>query len=281
MEPRMTRCLVGLMTTGVAGLMMTAGPHVAVPRAQAGTGGSITGHVRLTGPAPANSIMRMGADPLCSKANAGKRLTQDLVLRGADGGLANAFVDLQGTFPSSQVPAAPVAPVTIEQRGCIFVPRVVGVRVGQALRVTNGDPMAHNVHSLSTRGNEFNVSQPKAGMTSTFQLKNADVVMRIKCDMHGWMVSYVGVVPHPYFAVSGSDGSFRITGVPPGRHTIRVWHERYGRLTATVQVKAGATATANFSYTGTEQPSTAGVFDLVIPGHPRTATLVARGYNGA
>jgi plastocyanin len=252
-------------------LTIGGGPHVAAPDAQARATGIITGHVRLTAPAPANTTIRMGADPLCSRANAGKRLTQDVVLRSADGGLANAFVDLQGSFPQTPVPSTPVA---IDQRGCIFVPRVVGVRVGQTLRVTNGDPTAHNVHSLSTKGNDFNVSQPKTGMVSTFQLKNADV-LRIKCDLHSWMVSYVGVSPHPYFAVSGGDGAFRFTDVPVGRHTIRVWHERYGRLTATVDVKAGATATANFSYTGKEQPSAAGMRDMVVPADGAALTLLA------
>jgi plastocyanin len=190
------------------------------------------------------------------------RITSDLVLRSADGGLANAFVDVQGKFPAG---AAPTAPVTIDQKNCMFTPRVVGARVGQALKFTNSDPTAHNVHSLSSRGNAFNVSQPRAGMMSTFQLKSEDVVMRIKCDLHGRMVSYVGVAAHPYFAVSGADGAFRITGVPAGKYPIRVWHERYGRLTANVDVKAGQTATVDFSYKGTEQPSTAGIQDLVIP----------------
>jgi plastocyanin len=216
----------------------------------------------------------MGADPLCSKANAGKRLTQDVVLRGADGGLANAFVDLQGTFPTTPVPSTPVE---IDQQGCIFVPRVVGIRVGQTLRVTNGDPTAHNVHSISTKGNAFNVSQPKTGMVSTFQMKNADV-LRIRCDIHAWMVSFVGVSPHPYFAVSASDGAFTIRDAPAGRHTIRVWHERYGRLTATVDVKAGATATADFAYTGKEQPSAAGIRDLVVPGDSAAFTLASVRY---
>ena len=177
----MPRHLVLLLTGCAAVVMMTAGPHVAAPAAQAGTTGTITGRVRLTSAAPASPVIRMGADPLCSKANAGKRLTQDVVLRSADGGLANAFVELQGTFPKTPAPAAPVV---IDQRGCIFVPRVVGARVGQTLQFTNSDPTGHNVHSLSTHGNEFNVSQPLKGMMSTVQLKTADAMFRIKCDIH-------------------------------------------------------------------------------------------------
>ncbi|NOT27898.1 MAG: hypothetical protein HOP16_17580 [Acidobacteria bacterium] len=268
----MNRRLLLLPVVCAATLMLVAGPHVAVPQAQARATGTISGHVRLTGPAPANSAIRMGADPLCSRANAGKRPAQEVVLRSADGGLANAFVDLQGTFPQTPVPTSQV---TIDQHGCMFVPRVIGIRAGQTLKITNSDPTAHNLHSVSAKGNEFNVSQPKTGMTSTFTVKSAEL-LRIKCDMHSWMVSYVGVSPHPYFAVSGSDGTFQIANVPPGHHTIQVWHERYGRLTAAVDVKAGATATADFSYTGKEQPSTAGIRDLQVPGEGWAVTLLAK-----
>jgi hypothetical protein len=124
-------------------------------------------------------------------------------------------------------------------------------------------------------GNAFNVSQARQGMTSRLPVKSEDIVMRIKCDIHSWMVAWVGVVPHPYFAVSGNDGSFTIARVPPGQHTIQTWHEAYGRLTRTVDVKAGQTATVDFVYTGKEKPSTADVRDLVIPGDGQAVTLIA------
>jgi len=264
------RRLYSFATAGAVVMLWAAGPHVAAPAAQAG-GGTIIGHVRLMSAAPANATIRMGADPLCSRATRGTPVTSGVVLRSADGGLANAFVDVQGKFPAG---AVPTAPVTIDQKNCIFIPRVVGARVGQPLQITNSDPTAHNVHSLSTK-NGFNVSQPRAGMMSTFQLKSEDVVMRIKCDLHPWMVTYVGVAAHPYFAVSGADGAFRITGVPAGKYPIRVWHERYGRLTANVDVKAGQTATVDFSYKGTEQPSTAGIQEFVVPAHTLLAQTAA------
>jgi hypothetical protein len=263
------KALYGVTSAAAAFLLVAVGPHAATPAAQAG-GGTIVGHVKLMSPSPANSMIRMGADPLCSKANAGKRLTQDVVLRAADGGLANAFVDVQGKFPASPVPAMPV---TIDQQGCMYVPRVVGARVGQTLKISNSDPTAHNLHSLSLT-NGFNVSQPHAGMVYTFQLKSEDVMMRLKCDIHPWMFAYVGIASHPYVALSGADGAFRITGVPPGKYPIRVWHERYGRLTANVEVKAGQTATVDFTYRGTEQPSTAGIQELVVPDHTMAALTI-------
>jgi hypothetical protein len=254
------------IAVAVAGLL-----HSSAVEAQ-GEAGTIVGHVRLMATAPPNAVIRMGGDPMCSKAVAGKRITQDIVVRSADGGLSNVFINLLGSFPSTP---APSQPVTIDQQGCLFVPRMSGARVGQTLQATNSDPTGHNVHSLSTHGNAFNVMQPKQGMMNRFPLKSEDIVMRIKCDLHSWMVAYVGVVRHPYYAVSGSDGSFTIARVPPGRHTIQTWHEQYGRLTRTVDVKAGQTATVDFVYTGKEKPSTAGVVNLVVPGDAAAITLIA------
>jgi plastocyanin len=253
MNPRVR--ILGSIATGV--LLIASGVA-----AQSAATGTISGHVRLMGAAPPNPIIRMGADPQCSRAASGRRVTQDIVLRSADGGLANAFVSLQGSFPKTPVPTQSVV---LDQKGCVFVPRVIGTRVGQTLEVKNSDSTGHNVHSMSTKGNAFNTGQPLAGMTNKFPLKATDVVMRVKCDIHSWMVAWVGVVPHPYFAVSGADGSFTIQRVPAGRHTIQVWHEAYGVLKMTVDVKAGQTATVDFAYTGKEKPSLAGVKELVIP----------------
>jgi plastocyanin len=241
------------------------------PLAAQGAVGTISGHIRLSGPAPANPLIRMGADPRCSRATRGQRITQDVVLTGAGGGLANGFLHLQGTFPAT--PVSP-DPVTIDQRNCLFAPRVAAVRVGQTLQITNSDPTAHNLHSAS-QVNAFNTSQPKQGMVYKVQLKTGEVMMRIRCDIHTWMTTYVGVTTHSYVAVSGTDGAFTIARVPAGRHTIAVWHEAYGVLTRTVEVKAGATATVDFAYTGKEKPGSAALEELVIPEGPASIQLLA------
>jgi plastocyanin len=215
--------------------------------------GTITGHIGLIGKLPGNPIIRMGKDPMCAKLNAGKRVIQETVVAAVDGSLANAFIKLQG--PVAEAPG-PTGSVTIEQRGCVYSPRVVGVRVGQTLQVKNSDELMHNVHGLSIRGNGFNVSEPKAGMVQQFRLKDEETMLRVTCDVHSWMVAFVGVVSHPYFAVSSAAGTFEIAGVPAGTHTIQVWHERYGVLTQKVSVQASRTITVNFAYTGTEQPPT-------------------------
>jgi plastocyanin len=221
------------------------------PTAQTAKRGAIKGHVKLSEKPPGNPIIRMGMDPMCAKLNAGKRTVQETVVASADGSLANVFVKLQGSFPSSPVPAEPVV---IDQRACIYTPRVIGARVGQILRVRNSDELHHNIHSLSARGNGFNVSQPKAGMVQEFRLKDEEIMLRVTCDVHRWMTAFVGVVNHPYFGTSGADGTFAISNVPAGTYTIQTWHERYGTLSQTVRVSAGATSTVDFAYTGSEKP---------------------------
>src|SRR5438552_10532124 len=231
-----------------------------VVAAQANTG-TIKGHVHLSGKLPGNPIIRMGMDPMCSKINAGKRILQEYVVATVDGSLANVFVRLQGNVPQSPVSTQPVV---IDQRGCVYAPRVVGVRAGQVLQIKNGDAFLHNVHGLSGKDNSFNVGQPAAGMVYQWKAKNEEIMLHLKCDIHNWMNAYIGVVTNPYFAVSDTGGTFQIDKVPPGTYTLQAWHERFGPLTKTVTVKAGATTTIDFTYTGTEKAAAA-IQELRVP----------------
>jgi hypothetical protein len=219
--------------------------HVRVTRAQSAKSGAIKGHIRLKGKPPGNPVIRMGIDPMCAKLNAGKRPVQETVAASADGSLANVFVSLEGSFPSSPVPATPV---TIDQQACIYVPRVVGARVGQTLQVRNSDALLHNVHGLSTGSNVFNVGQPAAGVVTQFRLKQEEIMLRVSCDIHRWMTAFVGVVSHPYFATSGAGGTYTIENVPAGTYTIQTWHEQYGKLTQKVRVTAGSASAVDFAY---------------------------------
>ena len=206
----MMRQVVVSLAAVAIGAMAAAAPQTSV---QAQGTGTIVGRVELTGPAPGNPIIRMGIDPMCAKANGGQRPVNGIVLRDAKGGLANVFVDIEGTF---KAPAASGV-VELSQQNCVYTPRVTGARVGQTLRIVNHDALVHNVHSHSAKkGNDFNFTQPTAGLTRDIVLKDAETMLRVGCDIHSWMVSYVGVETHPYFSVSGGDGTFRITGVPPG-----------------------------------------------------------------
>ena len=222
----------------------TVGPEASAPAiadaptdtAAAGPTGTIEGHIRLAGDPPGNAVIRMGVDPLCSQLTEGKLMVQESVLTSPDESLANVFVRLEGTFPETPVPEEPVV---IDQTDCVFVPRVVGARTGQLVQIKNNDPLLHNLNSQST-SNRFNVGQPMQGMVYEVQLEEEENMLRIRCDLHRWMTEYIGVVSHPYFAVTDLSGTFIVNDVPTGTHTIQAWHEEYGVLTQTVTVEAGA-----------------------------------------
>jgi hypothetical protein len=241
MAIRKSRLALIVLAAVVAGIETDV--HVRIA-AQAATG-TIEGHVHLKGQAAPSAIIRMGADPYCAELYRGKRVIEETTVLSSDGGLANVFLSLAGNFPATPVPAETV---TLDQQACFYHPRVVGARVGQTLEIRNDDATLHNIHSLSTKGNSFNVSEPAKGMVQKFRLDHEEVMLQIKCDVHRWMTEYVGVVNHPYFAVSAGGGAFRITGVPAGTQTVQAWHEMYGKLTQMVDVKPGSTTTVELTY---------------------------------
>ena len=222
-----------------------AAPATTVDPASAAT---VAGKITLEGAAPANAPIRMNADPACVKANQGKTPAQETFVA-EGGGLGNVFVYVQsglnGSFPASSTP------VVLDQKGCQYVPHVFGVQVGQPIEIVNSDATLHNIHATPKTNQEFNTAQPIQGMktTHTFTAKEADVVVPFKCDVHGWMNAYVGVLDHPYFAVSKPDGSFSIPNLPPGSYTLGAWHERLGTQTLQVTVAAKESKSdANFTF---------------------------------
>jgi plastocyanin len=257
------------MSAAGAAVLITLGASTTPVAGQAGTG-TIVGHVKYVGPTPVNPIVRLGADPRCVKLYVGKRLAAPTFAVAADGGMGSVFVDVDGPFPNAP---ASTAPAVVEQKDCVYAPHVIGARIGQTLQVRNDDITGHNVHSLSMAGNEFNTSQPTAGMVFEYRLK-AGEMLHLKCDTHTWMSAYVAIVDNPYFAVTGTDGSFTIANVPVGTQTIKIWHEVMGPQMQTVNVQAGKTTTVDVSYMPLPKPvAAAGVHELLIPAEARMASI--------
>ena len=245
------RCLV----VSLVGLAAACGPEAPAPPATTGgdtpvdaaTAGSLSGQVTFTGEAPRAEPLPMRADPACVAA-AGSDAVSDAVLVGASGGLQNVFVYVKdGLDPKYSFPA-PTDAVLLDQAGCRYRPRVLGVQVGQPLETINSDDTLHNVHGMPTKNVEFNVSQPVKGRRLTTVFTTPEVMVRFKCNVHSWMAAYVGVLPHPYFAVTAGDGSFSIPGLPPGTYTIEAWHEVFGTQTQQITIGERESGTVAFSF---------------------------------
>ena len=131
----------------------------------------------------------------------------------------------------------------LEQRGCQFIPRVLAIRTGQVLAVKNSDPVSHNVHPMPKNNRDWNQQQPPKAEDLKRKFGFAEVMIPVKCNVHSWMRSYIGVLDHPYFAVTDKDGGFSLKGLPPGKYTVAAWHEKLGEQTSEVTVAKGETGT--------------------------------------
>ncbi len=216
----------------------------AAPAAAAGSGG-ITGRVMLEGDAPEAEMLRMNADPVCLREAPGEQTTHFFVV-GDDGALANVFVYVKEGVSGSFDP--PSSTITMDQKGCRYIPHVFGVQVGQTLSIVNSDPTLHNVHALPANNDEFNTGQPVQGMKLDRTFTAAEVMVPFKCDVHGWMNAYAGVLEHPFFSVSGQGGSFSIDNLPAGSYVVEAWHEKLGTQTQNVTVGDGETPEISFTF---------------------------------
>jgi plastocyanin len=191
------------------------------------TAGIVAGRVLFTGKKPPPKKIDLDEEPQCAKLHQ-DAVFDETVVAGSDGALANAFVHIKQGLEGKQF-EPPQDAVVIDQKGCSFGPRVQGIRVGQTFKVTNSDPLTHNIHPMPELNRDWNQSQSPGADPLIRKFTQPEVMIRVKCNIHSWMRAWVGVVSHPYFAVTGADGAFQLRDVPPGAYTIEVWHEQLGR----------------------------------------------------
>lgn len=217
-------------------------PQAAAVTAPAGV---VSGKATFAGNAPKPRPVNMGTDPLCAKVATG--ITSERLLVGAGGGLQNVFVYVKDGLGGRKYPA-PKTPVNLDQKACRYIPHVFGIQVGQPLRVTNSDDTLHNVHWVPKVNDEVNFSQPRKTPPVTKTFPKPEIGVIIRCDVHGWMNGYAAVVEHPFYAVTGADGSFQIKGLPAGSYTVEAWHEMLGTQTGKLTVDAKGTGSVAFSF---------------------------------
>lgn len=204
--------------------------------------GTIAGTVVWKGDAPPPVAIDRSSDPVCART---ARTAEDVVVTG--GKLRDVLVRISvgGAPAATTVPAAAV----IEQRECMYAPRVVGIVAGQKVEVRNGDATFHNVRGNLGTKVLWNLGQPAQTPAITREnLGKPGEVVALHCDVHPWMSSWVAISDHPFFQVTGADGAFTLAGVPPGSYTVEAWHPTLGLKSAKVKVKKGKTAKATFTF---------------------------------
>jgi plastocyanin len=207
--------------------------------------GTIAGVVRFDGTPPPMGTLPLAGWAGCADEYHGAVPTGDVLVH--DGLVENAFVYIKEGL-GTRVFAVPTAPVVIDQRGCVYRPRVVGAQVGQPIEFVNDDPTLHNVHGTPHDSSPWNFTMPVQGSRRTVRLEKPEVMVSVRCDLHPWMQGWIGVVDHPYFAVTGADGRFKLDDVPPGDYVVAAWHERFGVREMHVSLPPKGTAEATFTF---------------------------------
>jgi hypothetical protein len=209
--------------------------------------GAITGWVIYQGDPPKPKTINFGPEKVCASLHPDRPPSYETLLVNPNGTVKGALVTIRGNIPGKYSP--PAQPAVIDQVGCVFTPHVVAAMVGQDIELRNSDPVSHNIRGSPTRNLAFN-SVFASKVTTKTKFETPEIGIPLKCDIHFWMSAYVHVMPHPFFAITGDDGSFVISGVPPGNYTLLAWHESLKSQTQVITIGAGEVKEINFTFSG-------------------------------
>ncbi|GJM23510.1 MAG: methylamine utilization protein [Planctomycetota bacterium] len=222
----------------LAGAVFATEPTTEPVAKTAPAAGAITGTVRFKGEAPKAPAVELDSDPVCVGMHP-DGLDLNTVRTTASGGLADVFAWIDNA-PDERF-KAPKEPVVLDQTGCNYEPHVFGMIKKQDIKILNSDATLHNIHAVPKDNKEFNVGMPEGTPPITKTFKKDELAIRIKCDVHPWMVSYAFSMEHPFFGVSGADGKLMINteGLPDGDYGVKLWHETLGEASTRVTVAEG------------------------------------------
>jgi len=210
------------------------------------TAATLRGKVILEGTAPLQEGISMSADPFCVRMHMHEVKTE-LLLVNEDGSLRNVFVYIKEGLEDHRF-APPTEPVVLTQKGCVYIPHVLGIMTGQTLEILNDDDTLHNVRAMPEHNPPFNLGQPRRGHTVSKTFDKPEIMIPIKCDVHKWMGCYVGVVEHPYYGVTGNGGAFELPKLPPGAYVLEAWHETLGSQTLDITLAEKETTEITFTF---------------------------------
>ncbi|MFQ5724511.1 MAG: carboxypeptidase regulatory-like domain-containing protein [Terriglobia bacterium] len=212
------------------------------------TAATIQGRVLYQDGQPRRNRIRMAADAVCIQQHQGPVYSQEVALND-NGTLRYVFVYVKSQALADYSFPTPTEAVVLDQRGCLYTPHVIGAQTNQEIKIMNSDPTTHNIHPIPRNNREWNTSMGPNAEPLLRSFPREEVMIPVKCNVHPWMRSYVGVLSHPFFAVTGQDGTFKISGLPPGDYTIIAWQEKLGTVEQTVTVGASETQEVDLSFT--------------------------------
>jgi len=221
--------------------LLTAAVLHAVPP----NGGAISGLVTFTGTLPKQKSLDISKEPQCVKMHASDPLLAETFVAGPGNALGNVVVYVSQGGPVSSTP--PSRPVLFDQQGCHYTTHVLAFRVGQEVRISNSDPLSHNIHPLAKINREWNKIQPAGTPPFTYAYDQEEFIP-VKCNLHSWMLGYFVVLKTPFFAVTGNDGRFTLQDLPPGHYTVTAWHEALGTLHQDITISDAEAQTINFTF---------------------------------
>lgn len=204
--------------------------------------GTLKATILLEGTPPPPKMLNLGT---CTTEVKGP--VPDGVVLSKDGKLQNAFVWVKKGLENYKGAPAPTEPIVLDQKGCLYKPHVLGARVGQKVIFLNSDPVLHNVRTVGDQNATFNEMMPTKDLRLPKTFDKEEVMVRAKCDVHPWMAAFVGVVNHPFFAVSNEAGEITMQNIPEGDYELEAWHEAFGKVSTQVKVEARKTATTKLT----------------------------------
>ena len=216
--------------------------------------GTLSGTVNLEGTAPARTLIAMDADTNCARTATGEAMSEEVIAE--NGKLQNVFVYvLEGRLTDGNkalnalaFPSEGGAKV-LDQQGCHYKPHVMGIQTREKLSIQNSDQTTHNVNLQAQKNDKINPSQPPGTAAIDYTFKRPETLVPVKCNQHPWMRAYIGVLPHPFYAVTAADGTFTINKLPPGNYTLVAWHEKFKEQRQQITVGPNETKTGvNFNF---------------------------------
>lgn len=249
--------LTGLMVLALVGCSKKEETTTEAPQSEAPAGppptpidqstvGEVTGKITFDGAKPKQPRIMMDQDPVCVQKHSGPVFAEDGEVD-EGGALPNVFVYVKSGAEKYTF-APPSEPVVLDQDGCMYKPHVLGIMVNQTLKVVSSDATTHNIHPMPKDNREWNMSQAPGAAPIEQKFARPEIMVPVKCNQHPWMRAWIGVTTNPFFAVSGSDGTFAIKGLPPGDYTIEAWTATFGTQEQKVTVGAKETKTVDFKF---------------------------------